>query len=209
MAECTVSGGVTLVEDAFGPDADGYLIADRVVAPASYVTDDPAFAALIGVAVDAGSTLSITFTIDVDFGFPTDFVGTTSVTGAVTLLAGGDIGVDGATLPNEVIDDASRATLTEAAGLGVDATVIVTGTGNLQVKSDIPELTITLAVSYETPAESEAPSAVPSPSGNLLPDTSADGATGPVGPGIAVLLGLMVVAGAGLWARAVVVSRRR
>lgn len=71
VAECTVSGSGELVEDIFGPDADGYLIADRLVAPVQFLTENAAFAALIGVPASAGTNLAVTFSFDVGFGFPT------------------------------------------------------------------------------------------------------------------------------------------
>lgn len=208
VAECTVSGDVSFVEDVFGPGADGYMIADRLIAPAEFLADSPEFAALIGVPASAGTVLSVTFAVDVDLGFPVTFVGSTSLTGPVTLLSGGDVMVDGATLPSEVIDDVSRAALTEAAELGVDATVEITGNGNLQTKSQIPELEISLAVSYISPTPTPAPSvpaatAAPSPSGGLLPDTRTAETTG-AGTGIPVaLIGMLfVLACAGVRARA-------
>lgn len=209
VAECTVSGAVEVVEDALGPDQDGYLIAGRLIAPAQFLIDSPAFETLIGVPASAGTVLAVTFSVDVDFGFPTTFVGVTSASGPVTLLAGGDIGVDGATLPSEVIDSGSRAALTDAANLGVDAQVEITGTGNLQVKSDMPELEVVLAVTYSAPPPSvpPTPSATPSPSAGLLPDTSLHpaGDSGHAGPPsvVAALLALLLVAAAGGFVRAI------
>lgn len=185
VAECTVSGGVELVEDIFGPDADGYLIADRLIAPVQFLTENAAFAALIGVPASAGTNLAVTFSFDVEAGFPTSFVGVTFVSGPVTLLAGGDIGVDGAVLPSDVIDDASRTALTEAANLGVDARVDITGNGNLQVKSDVPDLEVVLEVTYSAPPPSVAPTPVPTAS--QLPNTSLADTGGPADRSVPVL----------------------
>ncbi len=205
VAACVVEGEVIFVEDLFPPDGDAYVIGDRLAAPAEFLAMSPEFAALIGVAADAGTVLSVTFAVDPALGFPMSFVGITSVSGPVTLLGGGDITVDGATLPTEVIDDASRAALTEASELGVDATVAITGNGNLQVKG-VPELEITLAVTFSAPTPTPSETAVPSAS--QLPDTSAAASA----PGAPTWM-LVVVAGAFVFASsslvAVRVARRR
>ena len=62
VAECLVEGEVTIVEDLFGPDADAYMIGDRLAAPAEFIATSPEFAALIGVPEAAGTVLSVTFT---------------------------------------------------------------------------------------------------------------------------------------------------
>jgi hypothetical protein len=188
VAECVVSGTVTFVADAFGPGAGGYLIGDRVAAPQELVEGDPAFATMIGVPADGGGTLSIIFQIDVTGGFPTSFIGETDVTGAVATLAGGDVAVGSATLPDAVIDDASRALLEEAAALGVNATVGIVGNGVIQQKGD-PELQIELTVTLASGPTS------PSPTPGLLPDTTM--ATEPASPdGSAQLLVAVAVTGA-------------
>ena len=171
VAECLVEGEVTIVEDLFGPDADAYMIGDRLAARAEFIATSPEFAALIGVPEAAGTVLSVTFTLDLATGIPVSFVGVSTLIGPVTLLDGGDITVDGATLPTAVIDDASRAALTEASELGVDATVGITGNGSLQVKGPQPALDIVLAVSFSAPTPT--PTETVAPTASQLPDTSA------------------------------------
>lgn len=191
VGECNVSGTVVRVDDLFGPGADAYLIADRVAAPAGLVEGDPTFGTMIGVPAAAGTELDITFQIDLATGVPTSFTGQTSVTGAVTLLAGGNIGVGAATLPTEVIDAASREQLEDAAALGVDATVAIVGLGTIQQKGD-PTIEIELTVSYAAPTP--VPTAAPTTA--ALPNTRAE-AAGPewLGP---IVLGLgLIVAGLG------------
>jgi hypothetical protein len=205
IAECVVEGDVTFVEDLFGPGGDAYMISDRLAAPAEFIATSPEFAALIGVPADAGTVLSVTFTLDMATGVPVSFVGVTSVSGPVTLLAGGDITVDGATLQTEVIDDASRAALTEASELGVDATVAITGNGNLQAQGPLPELEIVLAVSFTAPTA--VPTTAPTPAASLLPDTGLSPSGDAPAPGTGALAALaLVTAGAGA---AWIAARRR
>lgn len=192
VPSCEVAGQVELVEDIFGPDVDAYLIAGRVATPVELVETDPALAALIGTAADNGGTLSITFHLDED-GVPVSFEAVTSASGPVTIGGTGDITVGAATLPSAVIDDASRAALTEAAALGVDAQVLIEGDGVLGQKGQ-PEVTITLTVTYSAPTPVATPT--PTPAGSLLPDTSAtQAARTSVGAGWMLVVAAFVVAG--------------
>jgi hypothetical protein len=186
VAECTVVGTVTLVSDAFGPGADGYLIGDRVAAPAELVEGQAAFAALIGVAADSAGELRITFEVDVTTGVPASFVGETEVSGNVAVLGNGDVTVGPATLPDAVIDDASRALLSEAADLGVNAMVLIVGNGQIETQGD-PVLEIALTVTIAAPA----PTSTPAPTAAALPDTSAGG---PSMPSLIVVMMLAAMA---------------
>ena len=164
----TVSGSVVLVPDLFGPGQDVYVIANRLIAPVVAVEADPALAALIKTAADSGSTLSATFTVDVATGAPTSFNVTTTVVGDVTLLPSGDIQIGNATLPSAVIDATARDDLSQAAELGVPATVVIAGIGTpTQTGVDIQ---VTLSVSFAAPAST--PSPTPSPSAAPLPNTA-------------------------------------
>jgi hypothetical protein len=196
VEDCTISGTVTRVDDLFGPGGDAYLIADRVAAPADLVEGTPPFGALIGTAAAAGTTLEIVFTLDMATGVPESFVGQSAVTGPVTILAGGDIGVGAATLPNAVIDDTSRAQLEDAAALGVDATVTVDGQGTIGQKGE-PNLVVSLTVTYTapTPVPTPVPTAVPTQ--DQLPDTSAPPAVEApwAGPVVLWLAGLTAMVG--------------
>lgn len=202
--ECNVGGTVTRVDDLFGPGGDAYVIADRVAAPAELAEGDPGFATLIGIPAVAGSNLDLVFVIDVTTGVPTSFLGQTSVTGPVALLAGGDIGVGVATLPNDVIDEASRSDLEDAAALGVDATVAIVGDGTIGEKGE-PGLVIGLTVAYSAPTA--VPTAVPTaaPTAAQLPDTSAPSAEGPSWIGPALLWLASLGAAIGSWS----LGRRR
>jgi hypothetical protein len=190
VAECTVSGIVTRVDDVFGAGADGYLIGDRLAAPAELVEGDPTFATLIGVPAATGGPLDVVFHVDVTTGVPTSFAGETSVTGRVGELGGGDVSVGAAVLPNAVIDDVSRALLEEAAALAVDATVMIAGLGTIEQKGQ-PGLEIELTVTHSGVPIS------PAPSVGALPDTAMrdEGSTGQVP---ASMLMLLALAGAGL-----------
>ncbi|MDP9269997.1 MAG: hypothetical protein M3P14_03330 [Chloroflexota bacterium] len=154
----TISGTVVLVADLFGPGQDAYVIADRVVTPVAAVTANPGLAALIKTAADSGSIFSVTFQIDLSSGVPTSFAATTTLSGLVSLGAGGDVHVGAATLPNAVIDATSRAKLTAAASLGVPATVVVNGAGTLaQGGQGGVAIQVTLSVTYTAPVRSMAP----------------------------------------------------
>jgi hypothetical protein len=172
----TVSGTVILIPDLFGSGQDAYVIADRVFTPVDAVTANPHLAALIKTAADDGATLSITFQIDLGSGVPTGFTATTTLSGAVVLLSSGDIQIGDATLPNAVIDPAARARLHSAAGLGVPATVLVTGIGTLdQGGTGGVSIDITLVVTFTTPAApTPTPTAPPSPTPRAveLPNTA-------------------------------------
>lgn len=174
----TVSGTVVLVPDLFGSGQDAYVIADRVFAPVSAVAADPNLAALIKTAADSGSTFSVTFQIDLSSGVPTGFDATTTLSGAVVLLPGGDIQIGAATLPSAVIDASARQQLEQAAALGVPATVAVSGVGVLdQGGAGGVTVDISLAVSFvvpilatPTPTRTAAPTARPPAA---LPNTAA------------------------------------
>ncbi len=189
----TVTGTVILVPDLFGSGQDAYVIADRVFAPADAVTANAGLAALIKTAADSGSTFSVTFQIDLSSGVPTDFTATTTLSGAVTLLAGGDIRVGAATLPNPVIDAAARASLTAAADLGVAATVVVNGLGTLdQSSAGGVAIDVTLSVTYTAPAVN-----TPAPTAAALPNTAATASPRDVeaisGAGLLLLLTVVLV----------------
>jgi len=145
------------------------VIADRVVAPVSAINANVGLAALIKTAADSGSTLSVTFQIDLSSGVPTGFTATTTLSGTVTLIAGGDIQIGAATLPNAVIDAAARSSLTAAAGVGVPATVVVNGIGKIDQSSEGGVvIDVTLSVTFAAPAVS-----TPAPTAAVLPNTAA------------------------------------
>ena len=171
-----IVGTVILVPDLFGSGQDAYVIADRVFAPTDLIATNDGLAALIKTAADSGSTLSITFQIDVTTGVPTRFNATTTFSGIVVLLPGGDIQVGAATLPSAVIDGVARADLEEAADLDVPATVVVDGIGTLDQSGGVA-VDIALTVGFVPPAVvAPAPTPTRAPA---LPDTAAR----PLAPG--------------------------
>jgi hypothetical protein len=149
---CTLSGGVTLVPDLFGPGTDGYTVGDRLFAPVFLMASNDGLAALIPTAEADGAQLSLTFTIDTGTGRPSAIHAEVTLSGRVRLRNNGDILVGDARIPDGVISDAARDRLREAHRLGVDGTVAVTGEG-------VPDggapggvaMAISLAVSFETP----------------------------------------------------------
>ena len=202
--ECTVGGTVVRVDDLFGPDGDAYLIADRVAAPAAFVEESPTFATMIGVPAATGTTLDLTFLVDLTTGIPSSFIGRTSASGAVALLPGGDIGVGPATLPNDVIDAASRGQLEDAAAFGVDATVVIVALGTFGPDGE-PTIEIELTVTYTEPTPMPTPIPTAAPSADVLPDTSTAASTGT--PALAGFLGIVLIGTA--WAGLELVAQRR
>ncbi|HEY8170622.1 MAG TPA: hypothetical protein VIH24_05935 [Candidatus Limnocylindria bacterium] len=204
VAECNVSGTVMRVDDVFGPGGDAYIIGDRLAAPADFVEGIPEFAALIGVPAASGGNLDVVFQIDLATGAPSSFIGQTSVTGPVSDLGGGDIGIGDATLRTAVIDDASRALLEEAAALGVDATAVIVGLGTFQEQGD-PILQIELTVTYSAPTPVASPVPTAAPSAAALPDTgSAPAQAGPSWLSVGAFA--LLVAG---WLASALTHRRR
>ena len=166
-ASGTISGIPELVPDLFGPGQDAYVISDRLFTPAALVATNAGLSALIKTAADSESTFTVTFQIDLTSGVPTGFVATTTLSGSVGILAGGDISIGSATLPDEVISPGARQDLHEAAALGVPATVIVDGIGTLDQSSEGGvSVAITLSVTFA------APSTTPAPSQDEVPDTA-------------------------------------
>jgi hypothetical protein len=163
----TISGTVVLVADLFGPGQDAYVIADRLFTPVEAVAANDGLAALIKSAADSGMNLVVMLAIDTSTGFPTGFAATTTLSGPVVLLSGGDITIGTATLPSSVIRAAARADLEEAANLGVPATVVVDGIGTLDNSSaGGVMIDITLSVTFAAPA------VTPSPTEAALPNTA-------------------------------------
>jgi hypothetical protein len=166
-ASGTIRGIPELVADLFGPGQDAYVISDRLFTPAELVATNAGLSALIKTAADSESTFTVTFQIDLSSGVPTGFVASTTLSGTVGILTGGDIAIGSATLPDEAISPAARQDLHEAANLGVQATVIVDGIGTLDQSSEGGvSVAITLSVSFA------APPTTPAPDPDEVPDTA-------------------------------------
>ena len=169
-AACNISGIPMLVPDLFGPNQDGYVVADRLFVPVELVGSNDGLAALIGTAADASRTFSVTFDIDLSTGFPSGLTAQTTIIGVVVMLDAGAVQVGGATLPASVVDDEARAELAAAAELGVQTTVVVDGIGTIDQASGGPLIAITLTVTFATPPPPTATG--PSPTPDLLPNTA-------------------------------------
>lgn len=166
-ASGTISGIPHLVPDLFGPGQDAYVISDRLFTPAELLATNAGLSALIKTAADSDSTFTVTFQIDLSSGVPSGFVASTTLSGKVVILAGGDVAIGSAVLPEEVITLAAREELQKAATLGVPATVIVDGIGTLDQSSEGGvSVAITLSVTFA------APSATPAPTADEIPDTA-------------------------------------
>jgi len=174
-ASGSISGFVELVPDLFGPGSDGYTIADRLFAPTQIVADNAGLNAIIATAADSGAPLTLTFTIDINTGNASAIDANITLSGQVELQSNGDVLIGAARLLDAVIDAEARDALTEAAAIGVPATVIVAGHGTIDGGSPGGvDMAITLSVSFTAPAAT--PTASPQPAATptqaTLPDTA-------------------------------------
>lgn len=168
---CTLSGSVTFVADLFGAGVDGYVVADRLVVPVELLEINDGLTALIPTAAANESPLSIAFDLDLATGTPTLIEAHSTLTGVVTVESDGDVLVGDARLPSSVIGDEARALLHEAADLGVEASVEVTGHGMPDDGSPGGvAMAISLEVTFQRPSAPARPTANPVES---LPDTAA------------------------------------
>lgn len=120
-----------------------YLFADRLIVP-TFITDAyPGLAALFVTSYQAGTSLSVTFTVDVASGAFTGFDGHEAFCGAASVTGSGDGKIGNAIVPASVLDAADIAALTGATGANVCAAVHATGTvvadsgGTLAVDTDV------------------------------------------------------------------------
>lgn len=198
-AECTVSGGVTYVADAFGPGADGYAVSGRVIIPSDLLDSDPGLNALIKTAFDTGASPSLTFTADVTSGYPLSFTGTTQISGTVVDLGNGDFKVGAATLLDAVIDPTTRAVLEQAVSEGRNVVVDISGGQLIDLTGSNPNptiVTLSAALVVPSPTPTAAATATATPSQAVLPDTAVTPAgAGPSIVSVALLLGLLLIVG--------------
>lgn len=137
-ASGTITGGV-----AFDSGSGFYTFADRLIVP-TFITDTyPGIAALFVTSYQAGTQLSVTFSVDVTTGAFTGFDGQAAFCGKAGVANSGDGEVGDARIPAAVLQPADVAALQTESGLNVCATVHAVGTivpdsrGQIDVQTDV------------------------------------------------------------------------
>ena len=158
----TLSGSVS-----FDSGSGFYLFADRLIVP-KFVTDaNPGLAALFVTSEQAGTPLTVTFTVDTTSGGFSGFDGHAAFCGKGSLTSGGDGKVGSAVIPGSVLDAADRKALKNAGSRKTCATIhavgtIDSGTGAINITTNV---TITVAAAGVTitppPTSTDTPDEAP------------------------------------------------
>lgn len=137
--DVTADGGGTITAMAFAPGGvisgpvtydvgnDAYIVADRIFAPASQLVTQPELVPVILVPYEAGEPLTVTLTIDTASGNLTGISTFSQVSGPVGFSGGGDLLIEGATLPATFLSGNALLALQVADGTGSDADVSIAG----------------------------------------------------------------------------------
>ena len=142
----TLSGDVV-----FDTDTGFYFFADRLIIP-PFVTDaNPGLAALVVTSEQAGTPLTITFTVDTTTGAFTGFDGNAAFCGKGSMTSGGDGKVGNAVIPGSVLDANDRNALENAGSrqtcAAVHAVGVIDSQGNIAITTTV---TITVAAAGVT-----------------------------------------------------------
>jgi hypothetical protein len=121
------SGGVISGPVTYDSVNDAYIVADRIFAPASQLVTQPELVPVILVPFEAGEPLTVTLTVDSASGNLTGVSTFSQVSGPVAFSGGGDLLIDGATLPAAYVTGNARLALQVADGTGSDADVSIDG----------------------------------------------------------------------------------
>jgi hypothetical protein len=161
----TIEGDVT-----FDSGSGFYIFADRLIVP-TFITDAyPGLAALFVTSYQAGTSLTVTFSVDPESGAFTGFDGVVAFCGTGSVTQGGDGQVGDAIIPASVLDADDIAALEGAGTRRTCATVHSTGVieangGNITTTTDV---TIAVApapgVRVTPPPTDTAATATPTPS---------------------------------------------
>jgi hypothetical protein len=146
------SGTITGAVD-FDSGSGFYLFANRLIVP-TFITDAyPGLAALFVTSYQAGTELTVTFSVDTTTGQFTGVDGTAAFCGAGSVTDGGDGQVGDAVIPASVLDAADLAALEGAGTQEACATVHVTGTIDQQTNIVLTtDVAIVVAVAASPPA---------------------------------------------------------
>ena len=127
--EGDITGGVD-----FDSGSGFYLFADRLIVP-NFITDAyPGLAALFVTSYQAGTQLSVTFSVDVTNGSFTGFDGQAEFCGAAGVAGNGDGMVGDARIPAAVLGPEDTAALED--GSGADACAVVHSVGVIVPNSE-------------------------------------------------------------------------
>jgi hypothetical protein len=145
-----VDGNVTAIDFAASGTITGtvafsdpyYLFDDRLIIP-TFITDaNPGLAALFVTSYQAGTSLTVTFTVDTETGAFTGFDGTAKFCGKAKVTADGDGQVGDAIIPASVLDATDLAAIAGAGAAQACATVHAIGTidpdsGGISITTDV------------------------------------------------------------------------
>jgi len=106
---------------------DAYIVADRIFVPTSQLVSQPELIPIVKVPFEAGLTLTVSFTIDTSSGNLTGVSTASQVSGPVAFNGGGDVLIQGATIPAASVTGDALGALHVAATTGADADVDITG----------------------------------------------------------------------------------
>ncbi len=189
----TLEGTVT-----FDSGTGFYLFEDRLIVP-TFITDAyPGLAALFVTSYQAGSTLTVTFTIDPTTGGFTSFDGVAAFCGTGSVTAGGDGQVGDAIIPAAVLDADDLAALEGAGTRRTCASIHSTGTIEPQTGNIVTATDVTIAVA--APGVRVTPPPTDTEASNV---TVASPGSGPVGwLSIVLLVAMAFVARYGMRTRA-------
>lgn len=131
------SGGVISGPVTYDVGNDAYIVADRIFAPASQLVTQPELVPVILVPYEAGEPLTVTLTVDSASGNLTGVSTFSQVSGPIA-FSGGDLLIDGATVPAAYLSGNALLALEVADGTGSDADVGIDGgldtnTGNFVI----------------------------------------------------------------------------
>ena len=112
---------------AYDSGQDAYIVDDRIFVPASQLVSQPELVAVIQVPFDAGQPLTVSLTVDTSSGNLTVFSTASRVSGPVAFNGGGDLLIEGATLPAAFMGGAALGALQVADATGSDADLDIAG----------------------------------------------------------------------------------
>jgi len=146
----SLSGHVT-----FDSGSGYYILASRLIIPTNVTDAYAGLDALFVTSYQAGTVLSITFTVDTTNGGFTGFDGHAAMCGRGSMTSGGDGKVGKAVIPGSVLDAADKKALKGAGSRKTCAAIhstgtIDSGTGAINISTDV-RITVAAAGATITP----------------------------------------------------------
>lgn len=148
-----------------------YLFANRLIVP-NFITDaNPGLAALFVTSYQAGTSLTVHFTVDGTTGGFTGFDGTAAFCGKGSVTSGGDGKVGKAVIPASVLDSKDIAKLKGAGNRQTCAAVHAVGTidpqdGSIDITTDVIITVAAAGATITPPPTFTAPEATATASGS-------------------------------------------